>query len=98
MKYANLTTGFYQPTPRFLQILEHTAVMDAETLTLVAVTGPSGDAESERTARLFAQSPRLLHMCKMVVAAADDLPPELVLELDLLISSIEEDCPEPKIF
>jgi len=49
-----MTVGYYTPTQEFLKIPEHVAVMDAETSALIAVTGPSGDAESRVYAELFA--------------------------------------------
>lgn len=53
---SDLAVGFYVPTPEFLAITEHTAVMDAVTQELVATTGPAGDRESQADARLFAAS------------------------------------------
>ena len=57
--YKKLTTGFYQPSEHFRQISEHTAVSEEGTDFLVAVTGPSGDGESEMYAKLFAKAPAL---------------------------------------
>lgn len=51
-----LMVGNYVPTDRFGRIPEHTAVMNAVTQELVAVTGPAHDPESEAVARLFASS------------------------------------------
>ncbi len=62
-----LDTGYYQPSKEFLAIAEHTAVMDAKTRALIAVTGPSNDAESEAYARLFAASPQLLEAAQFAL-------------------------------
>ena len=53
----------YTTTPRFRQIERHTAVA-REDGSLIAVTGPAGDAESEAYARRFAASGNLLAACK----------------------------------
>lgn len=53
----------YTTTPRFRQIERHTAVAQADG-SLVAVTGPTGDAESEAYAHLFAAAPGLLAACE----------------------------------
>lgn len=56
----SLDVGFYVPTVDFLAIQEHTAVMDADTQRLVAVTGPAQNSESLAFARLFAAAPVML--------------------------------------
>lgn len=53
---GELAVGYYVPTPEFLAIPEHTAVMDAATQELVATTGPAGDPASQADAKLFAAS------------------------------------------
>jgi hypothetical protein len=60
MKYKEFAVGYYQPTAAFATIQEHTAVMDAHTMTLIASTGPAHDQDSEETARLFAATPEML--------------------------------------
>ncbi len=62
-----LAVGYYTPTTKFLQIPEHTAVMDAETRGLVAVTGPAHDPESHAYAQLFAAAPELLEAATFAV-------------------------------
>jgi hypothetical protein len=51
-----LAVGYYVPTAAFLNVKEHTAVMDAETRALIAVTGPAHDPASEAWAILFAHA------------------------------------------
>lgn len=62
----------YTTTPRFRQIERHTAVARADG-SLVAVTGPAGDAESEAYARRFAASSDLLVACKAFLSWYDGL-------------------------
>jgi hypothetical protein len=69
---TKLTTGYYQPTTTFQRIEEHTAVMDAETCALIAVTGQAHDPESEAMARLFAAAPALLDACRTAQRALAD--------------------------
>jgi hypothetical protein len=57
--HRKLTTGVYAPSKPFLSIPLHTAVCDAQTGDLIAVTGPAGDPASEAYAVLFAQSAKL---------------------------------------
>lgn len=56
----------YQTTPEFAAIPRHEAVAFADSGTLIAVTGPAGDPEAKRYAKLFAGAPLL----------ADSLDPE----------------------
>jgi len=63
-----LEVGYYQPSKGFVSIPEHTAVMDSRTLSLIAVTGPAHDAESEAYARLFAASPQLLMAARFALS------------------------------
>ncbi len=57
MKY---TVGFYIPSEHFRDIKEHTAIMDTETCTLKAITGPAYDPPSIALAHLFAAAPEML--------------------------------------
>lgn len=59
--------GYYVPTAAFLNMQEHTAVMDARTQGLVATCGPAGDPASVRDACLFAVSPKLHDLCQQVL-------------------------------
>lgn len=54
-----LTTGVYLPSQAFLTLPAHTAVCDATTGALIAVTGPAHDPESLAYATLFAQAAKL---------------------------------------
>lgn len=60
MKNTNLAVGFYKPTDTFREIEEHTAIMNTDTLGLVALTGRAHDKESEEIAHLFSAAPELL--------------------------------------
>lgn len=71
-----LAVGCYVPTEEFREIVEHTAVYRPDAANpewgqLVAVTGPYGDAESERDARLFAKAPEMLCALRDVLNAGD---------------------------
>jgi len=55
-EWSPMEVGFYVPTPAFLGVREHTAVMEAGTCKLIAVTGPAHDPAAEADARLFARA------------------------------------------
>lgn len=57
--------GYYQPSPHFLAIPEHVAVMSANQ-GVIALCGPN-DAESQEYARLFAAAPDLLESLEALV-------------------------------
>jgi hypothetical protein len=59
-----LTLGAYRPTPDFLNITEHVAVMN-EQRELAAVTGPTGDPASAALGRLLAAAPEMLAAAKL---------------------------------
>ncbi len=61
---AALALGVYHPTPEFLRITEHVAVMTDEQQ-LAAVTGPTGDPASVALGRLLAAAPKLLAAAKL---------------------------------
>lgn len=61
---AALTLGAYHPTPDFLSITEHVAVMNDQQ-ELAAVTGPTGDPASVALGRLMAAAPQLLAAAKL---------------------------------
>ena len=59
-----LALGAYRPTPDFLRITEHVAVMNDQQ-ELAAVTGPTGDQASVALGRLLAAAPELLAAAKL---------------------------------
>lgn len=61
-----LEASKYEATDEFRAIDWHACVMD-ETGGLIAATGPAGDAESERMARLFAAAPDLLDALQAIL-------------------------------
>jgi hypothetical protein len=92
MKHNNLTVGYYQPTEAFQLIPAHTAVMDADDQTLVALTGPQGDKDSEEAARLFSVSPAMLKALQAAEIAdkADDPMNDVNEIIDALVKMGEE--------
>lgn len=75
-----LSVGYYRPTPSFLSVVEHIAVMD-ERGGLVALTGysytdqdPEIVAQSIADARLFAAAPDLLAACETALLALHKHP------------------------
>lgn len=89
--------GYYVPTANFLNMQEHTAVMDARTQALVATCGPSGDPASMRDACLFAVSPKLHDLCQQVLTmtlrgeSVETLVPDLQAALAQVPSPKQEE-------
>lgn len=84
-----LMVGYYVPTAAFLEMGEHTAVMDTQQQ-LVATCGPAGDPDSARDACLFAISPKLYAMCEKVLhlAIRGESVEELVPDLQALLNQV----------
>jgi hypothetical protein len=59
MNNKHLNFGVYKTTDSFRSIKEHSCVC-FDDMTLVAVTGPADDKDSQKYAELFAASPDLL--------------------------------------
>lgn len=55
-----LRADTYTTTAEFAAIPQHEAVAFADNGALVAVTGPAGDPEARRFARLFVAAPKML--------------------------------------
>jgi len=68
-----LSVGVYDATDNFKSIDRHSCVCYADTLGLVAVTGPAGDKESEKYADLFAEAPNLLEALEEAVIVLADV-------------------------
>lgn len=71
MEKRTLSIGIYEPTENFRQIKEHTAIIDAETEGLIALTGPWRDERSAEYAWLFSAAPALLGALKEIVSQAE---------------------------
>ena len=72
LKMERWATGYYRPSEQFVAVEEHTAVMGKNDCRLIAVTGPSRDAESEAHARLMAAAPRMAEIL-LDLCAGDDV-------------------------
>jgi hypothetical protein len=80
----HLNYGVYETTETFKSIKQHSCVC-FDDMSLVAVTGPAEDEESQKYAQLFAQAPALLRELDNAVTLleavrrGETIPPALLV-------------------
>jgi hypothetical protein len=79
MEKKHLNVGVYETTETFKAIEKHSCVC-FDDMTLVAVTGPAEDKESQEYAELFAAAPELLEACEAAFSWLDNFGADSPIE------------------